>query len=229
MAISLVTSTYQGLGANGGTTGTAIDTSTATLLVVSVSDYEVNPLGTLSDSKSNTWTSLTAYDDAAGLGTARVRLYYAANPTVGTGHTFTYTGSGIYASIGVVAYSGAATTSPLDTGKDSGSAAVGTSLQPGSLTPSEDNCVVVGGFSFDNADTLSINGGFTIHAQAVKSAANWFGGGIASLIQTTAAAANPQWSLTNSTTLATALAVFKSGAAAAPTFVPRESTTYTTF
>jgi hypothetical protein len=42
------------------------------------------------------------------------RLYYAANPTVGSGHTFSYTGASNFSSIFVAAFSGVATSSPFD-------------------------------------------------------------------------------------------------------------------
>ncbi len=78
-------------GVNGGdTTGTPIDTTGANLLIFGVS-YLDGSAPTISDSKSNTWTALTATLPSTS---GDIRIYYAKNPTVGAGHTFSATGTG---------------------------------------------------------------------------------------------------------------------------------------
>jgi hypothetical protein len=92
MAIALVSSLTATPGGSGGTTA-ALDTSGANLLILSVSWYTINTANpsTISDSKGNTWTALTRRNSPSGH--FAHRLWYATNPTVGTGHTFTVTAS----------------------------------------------------------------------------------------------------------------------------------------
>src|SRR6516164_6555384 len=110
MAIALVNHTViTGLGTDGGTSP-AIDTTGATLLVISVGYYAA-ATKTVSDSYSNTWTPLTAQENSGDDGN---RLWYALNPVVGTGHTFTITGSGVYLSACIAAFRGVANVTPFD-------------------------------------------------------------------------------------------------------------------
>lgn len=88
MAFSLIAH-----GANGGTAtvatlASAINTTGANLLVVSVGSQPGSVTApTLTDSKSNTWTLIKAQVGSD----VRTGLYAALNPTVGTGHQFTVT------------------------------------------------------------------------------------------------------------------------------------------
>jgi hypothetical protein len=91
---------------------------------------------TPSDNKSNTWHE-AAYIPGAFSGATKI--YYAFNPTVGSGHTFTANGdlqSGCF-----MAWSGATTTDPLD--QVSAGANSFSPLQPGSVTPSRDGALLV--------------------------------------------------------------------------------------
>lgn len=194
---------------NAGVTTSGIDTTGADLIVVSVSWYIVDtPIGSLtfSDSKSNTWTRLT---DSTGGGVAANVLYYCQSPTVGSGHTFTTNGA--YVSVCVAAFSGS-TSSPFDVQNGSGAAGGAGTIQPGSITPTVDNELVMCGFCGGaGTSPVSIDGGFTkIVEEPVSSS---FGGAIAYLIQTTAAAANPTWTLSASgSSKATRIASFKAAA-----------------
>lgn len=217
MAYSLVTHVEAGGSANGVTTGT-VDTTGATLIVISTSRY--SPAGestTVSDSKGNTWTALTL-SQANGVAN---RLYYCANPTVGSGHTFSTSDTGSYPSIAVLAFTGN-TATPFD--QENGGLAVATSLTIPSVTPTEDNELIVAGISHENntAGSVTINGGFTAYTVAYSSG-NSEGGGIAYLIQTTATAASPTWNITNSAAIAARIATFKAaaggGGASVPVFV----------
>ncbi|MFM2357274.1 MAG: hypothetical protein RJA61_11 [Candidatus Parcubacteria bacterium] len=204
-AFNLIANT--GAGSSGGnnvTTG-AIDTTGANLIVVVVSWYS-GAANTLSDSKGNTWTALTAY----AAGNTQQRIYYAYNPTVGSGHTFTATNSS-YPSIAVSAWSGAAT-SPYDVENGSSGSGI-TSKQPGSVTPSENNELIITGLGFDTSNTLSINSGFTISNQLNYTVGNYMGGAMAYLVQTTSAAVNPTWSWSSSMGVSTGIATFKAASA----------------
>ncbi len=94
---------------------------------------------------------------------------------------------------------------------------VGTTLQPGSVTPSENNELIVTGLGFYPSGVLSVNSSFTISDQVnyVSSAA--MGLGAAYLVQGTAGAVNPTWTdSTTATSLAAVIATFKAAAATDP-------------
>lgn len=206
MAFSLISNVGAGSAIGNDITTAAIDTTGASLLVVCVNDYTVNA-STLSDSKGNTWTGLTAKMST----TAESKLYYCKNPTVGTGHTFTAAGTSIYATINVAAFSGAHLTAPFD--QQNGATTAGaTSLATGSITPSENNELIIAGISNVSA-ARSIDAGFTIANQVNYAAGFHYGGAIAYLIQTTAGAVNPSWSWTGSGEAAAVIASFKVPAA----------------
>src|SRR5215471_5785447 len=156
MAYSLVANIGAGLGVNGGTTG-SINTTGADLIVVNVVGADVSL--SLSDSKGNTYTPLTAQSRNSLIS----QLFYVQAPTVGSGHTFTVSASSIFAAIQVTAWSGSAA-SPFDV--ETGATGVSiTSLQTGSLTPGQDNELLVTGLLFDHSNTVSIDLGFTISDQ----------------------------------------------------------------
>lgn len=205
MAYSLVNHVEAALGVNGGTTG-AIDTTGASFLVLAVGWYVGGTAPSVSDSKSNTWVPLTQQSFG---GVSSSRLYYSIAPTVGSGHTFTASGSSSYSSICVLAFSGSHA-SPYD--QENGSGATSSTIQAGSLTPSEDNCLVVAGVCpSDGSGNISINGGFTEY-DIIWVIGNNEGCGIGYLIQTTAAAANPTWTMDASSAVTATIATFKAAA-----------------
>ena len=204
MTIALVTSAYTAGNTNGSTTP-ACNTTGANLLVVTVSWFTGGGTVTVSDSKSNTnWTQLTKSDR----GFAFECIWYCKNPTVGDGHTFTVASTGGYASIHAVAFSGADTTAPFDKENGSWGSSVSTQ-QTGSITPAEDNEVVVYGCSTDNSkDISSVDVGTLLSHNAHTG--NSFGNSLAYIIQTTAGAINPTFTLSGSSTTPNAvIASFK--------------------
>jgi hypothetical protein len=206
MAFSVVASVSTGSSDSGASVTTAaIDTTGADLIVLAFSFYAGSDF-VMTDSKGNTWTALTPRNN----GSNRQRLFYCVSPTVGSGHTWGYSAATVYPVISVLALAGADTADAFD--QESGNSSAGaTSIQPGSLTPDADNCIVIAGIENQAGTNLSINGGFT----AVKTDAvggNCVCGGIAYLIQTTAAAANPTWSWTTSAEAGTGLATFHAAA-----------------
>jgi hypothetical protein len=207
MAIALVTK-VEAAGASNVTSG-AIDTTGANLLVMVVSSYSGGPAPTVSDSKSNSWTGLTAKSSGFGYS----RIFYSVPSSVGTSHTFTVSGAGVYTWFSAMSFSGAHATTPYDAenGATTGGAE---SLATGSVTPSEDNCLVVAalGSGGTGTYTFSIDGSFSVQDQASYVGGNNMPGASATLIQTTAAAANPSWSWTGSVAAAATIASFKSAA-----------------
>src|SRR6185503_14306386 len=102
--------------------------------------YYINttPNPTISDSKNNTWYSVSSSYYESGDGShAGTRIYYAYNPTVGTNHTFSIAGTTVAGSFVVAAFSGATTADPKDQETGHTGGASGTSDQPGTITPSQ--------------------------------------------------------------------------------------------
>lgn len=212
MAFAFVTSAHK-IGASGGSTTTAIDTTGVDFIAISISWYDAvtaNP--TVSDSKSNTWTALTL--SSCSLADGSERLYYCKNPTVGSGHTFTVAGTSIFAPICVQCFSGGST-AELDQQNTFDYTAGLTSAATGSLTPvADDSLIITGLHTYNATSAIGINGGFTAEIQNYSAGVSQ-GGAIAYLIQTTAAAANPTWSWTSNSFAALSMAVFRPTAAAA--------------
>lgn len=141
-----------------------------------------------------------------------MQIFYAQNPTVGTGHTFTYTSTAKYPSITVTAWSGTATTSVFDV-ENGATATSGTSIATGSVTPTQNDELLIAGLTLQATNTPSIDLSFTI-TDTVQFSANHFLGSHAYKIQTTAAAQNPTWSWGTSTNIVAAIATFKAAVAA---------------
>jgi hypothetical protein len=186
---SPVVSHSEGFGAGTGGTTSAIDTTGADTIFVEVAHQSAL---TPSDSKGNTWDLIRNHDNGFGVQNSLYRLG-SGNATVGTGHTFTGTVVSGPMSIAIMAFAGGATSS-IDDQENSGGGIFGTTIQPGSITPSAANTLLVTGvtFSEDNNEPSSIDGGFTIAASS-GTVAGHFGTGIAYLVQGGAAAANPTW------------------------------------
>jgi hypothetical protein len=209
VAIALVSGASAAAGSAPGidtATTSAVNTTGANLIVIQASNYAVQAAPTITDNKSNTWTALTAQAGSVVRGT----LYYCLNPTVGSGHTFTITSTGGYPSLSILAFSGVATTSAFDV-QNGSTASSSTTVAPGSITPSAANELVITGVGTQSAAVSSVGSGFTIGSTANWSASQ-FGSSLAYLIQTTATAENPTWTMSGSATLSAEIASFKAAA-----------------
>lgn len=199
----------KGNGTNAFTTG-AIDTTGADLLIATWSDVLAGSPPTISDSKGNTWTQAVRYNPVGG---ATSNIYFVWNPTsVGSGHTFTLTGTSQFASLEVMAWSGSQTSStPLDV-TNNNLAFGSTTLQPGSVTPSVAGELVVTHINFgtQGADA-TIDSGFAAAYGDLGSGGVYVGGQVSYLVQSVAAAVNPQWTVGSSTNLYATVATFKAG------------------
>ncbi len=204
MAFSLIAHVASQGGANG-TTSSGIDTSSANLIIICSTDN--NTAGSVSDSKGNTWTSLTAIISGSG---TRTRLHYCLNPIVGTGHTFSFSFASSFAAISVSAWSGANTSSVFDV-ENGANTAGATSLACGSVTPGEDNELLIMGTGDARATTASIDIG-TISDQLILIGGTSFATGMAYQVQTTATTRNPTWSWTGSSRNQAVIATFKASA-----------------
>jgi hypothetical protein len=205
MSISLVAHAVAGSSDNNDVTTPGINTTGANFLVIAVGSFATGAVPIVSDSKSNSWTQLTNYQS----GNIRITMFWSSPTTVGAAHTFTANGTSIFPSICVAAFSGA-TASPFDTqtGNNGGSSI--TSIQPGSLTPAGSNELIITALGQElSAGTFSVDSGFTITDQIGWSSGNYFGTGLAYLVQGSAAAENPTWSWPSSANAASAIAAFK--------------------
>lgn len=215
MAIALIANTIATPGANGGSTS-AIDTTGATLIVVLTAEYLGGIGHSVSDSKGNTWTPLTQQQAGAGL-YSRVRIYYTIPTSVGSGHTFTFSGSGGHPVIMVQAFSGTKSSGAFDAENGASTNSAGT-LSPGSITPSEDNCVVTQLVCNDNLGAMaSIDGSYVVSDSTGAVGGTNVAGTAAYKVQTTATATNPTWTLGGTADAAAAAACFKSDGAAPST------------
>lgn len=177
---------HAGIGGNnlGPITTAAIDTTGADLIVLGGQYYTA--IGTPSDNKGNSWTLGIA--SGTGGGTGGAVLYYCRGGVAGAGHTFSWNGN--YGPLQVLVFSGSAAV-PQDQFNGSPSNA-----QPGSITPSVNNSLVISAAANASASINSIDSGFTLRSDLNLPFVSGpsIGGATAYLIQTVAAAINPTWS-----------------------------------
>lgn len=169
-------------------TSNALDSTGANFLVACVSNFGGASGGGVADSKSNMWNPLTRYIDATGA----VQCFWSKPTSVGSGHTASNTSTS--PTIGFAAFSNVSA-SPFD----SEVGATGISVNPagGSITPSANGGLVISatGFLSSNPPIATVDSGFTlVNLSIAVSATNW-GFGMAYLIQTTAGATNPVWTV----------------------------------
>lgn len=198
-------------GSGAAVTSPTVATTGCSMIVVVVTDYQAVSVGSVSDSRGNTYALVRNANDGA---VARVLIFVYYGTNGGGSQTVTYTGGGTcYPSINVIVVSGSvASSSALDQQNGVGSSAV-TSLSPGSVTPSEDNEIIITGVNFWTGTSPSVNSGFTITNTQAYSVGVSFGGGAAYKIQTTAAAVNPTWSWSTGSSSAALQATFKKASA----------------
>jgi len=182
--------------ASGGPAGTtpAIDSTGATLLVVVVALDAGAGTRTVGDNVGGYGNTYTLAKTVTSVGGGINEIYYCVNPAhVGSGHTFTVASANSYPSIYAAAYSGSAA-SPLDSITNSATISSGTSIQPGSITPSCTNELVIAGLMAE-AGTPTVSGATLRQARATQSGS--FGGALADSIQTSKTAINPIWSFSS--------------------------------
>lgn len=179
-----------------GCTTSAINTTTANLLVAVVSVYQNFP--TFSDNQGNTWTQLTTYST----GQYREKIYYCLNPTVSASHTFSIgTGVTSYASMSVLAFKNV-------TAYQQQSGNTGTSpLSSTPFVPLNNGSLIICGLSTDHATVISASSPFTYYT------IGYVGGqhishGAAYYIQPVAASVSCTWTWNSATAGTAAVAVF---------------------
>lgn len=146
------------------------------------------------DSSGNTWSAGPTLNES---GTGAAAIFYVENATCTNGQSFTSTN--LFADgIAVEAFSGVKTSSSKDQSSilngDDSTGTIGTT----SITPTQANELVVSGLIQSNGmNTLTIDGGFTVTTYQPSVPGQSVSCALAYLIQTTAAAAAPNWTFTN--------------------------------
>ena len=164
----------------------AVDTTGADffVLVIACPDTYTD---TPTDSYGNTWTEITSYSNAE----PKVRTFYStANGGAGAGHTFTAPND-VVGTIFAAAFSGGDQSAPLDV--QNGANAYASSLATGQITPTENDCLIIAGYSVNGsgASPMSIDSGMTEVQEENFVSGTSYGGSISYKIQTTATAINP--------------------------------------
>lgn len=207
------TTARNGGGDSNGFTSSAFDTTGANFIIVSYSSGTTSS-ETLTDSKGNTWTAMTA---STVTGVRQHRFYYAYNAIVGTGHTFTITGTGTYPSLCIAWYSGVQSASdPLDQQATNGQ--VAPSVTAGPITPTVDGCLIATGFHHaDGNNTRALTGGCTMVLDETSTTFGSDNGSYGHLApQAVAAAISANWSTTNTVLTESTIASFKPAGGGSP-------------
>lgn len=183
-----------------------LDTTGANKITLYVSSSDAT--GTITDSKGNTYT-----ERSSNVGSVAERIFDSQDsPTVGSGHTIGITGS-TYPSVAVLAFSGAAS-SAFDQ-QNSGSSSVSTTVSSGSVTPSEDNEIVVSSAHGYANTSMTCDVGTVVESVPFSSGQHWslF---VSYVIQTTAAAVNATFTGSSGLgfAMAACIATFKAAAGA---------------
>lgn len=200
---ALIAHTLVTPGANNGGTSPAIDTTGSTLLVCGTSISHLST-SVVSDSKSNTWIALTRKDTSTS---QTSQIFYCFTPTVGTNHTFTIGPAGGFETMCIATFSGL---TAFDKQSGNVNDGVASTIKPGALTPTAINSLVITAVGMTTlAGAASIDGGFIISDQIPFNSGLYFGTGLAYILQTSIAAADPTWTVPSSTNQAATMAVFK--------------------
>ena len=209
--ITLINASAAAYSTGASVTTAGISTTGATLLVVSVSAYNTaNCTVDTSPSNSGHWA---AAGSGNGNGVGDSNIYYAYNSSgLSTGGSQAATvncsgNGGSYVTAALLAYSGTLISStPLDQKNDSGNASGTTTIQPGSITPTQSGELIVSALSMLNGSFCTV-GTPTMTVEASNFAL--VSGAAADLVQVTAATINPTWTCTAGTYMSSSIASFK--------------------
>ena len=202
MAITLV-SYGDGTGTTASATSSAIDTTGANLLIAVVSGFNAEiDESVFSDNKSNTFFVISHT-----IGTSSGKVFGCFNPTVGTGHTVSYSKSSSYPQVGLYAFSGVDAPNFVFSRNDSATAA--SSVTVGSVEATKNNSLFFLSVTSGNPYTLSsVTGGFTTLTNVGGIAASYMGLHTAYKIQSAAGAENPTATMSGSMHLAATMSTF---------------------
>lgn len=212
-AATLGNHTNVGAAANTNATSAAIDTTGETLLVIvglQVSIVTATTIPTPTDSKGNTWASLTLYTSGAVV--ARVQIWYVCNPTVGTGHTVTITGNPAANTYVFAGFHGGVGGGAGCLVSGSGNGVAGGTQKPGSVTPSAAGDLLITALAGDNHVNVAVTGGLSIFETSTAASA----GRAAWLSAANTSAVDPTWTPWLTTNIVSAIGVFTAGSSTPP-------------
>lgn len=202
------------------TTSAAVDTTGATLLVVCVSKSGATAAGAaISDSNGNTWHALANVANGA----VNTCIFYAYDKSGGplvTSAATTFTiGSPSTSGAICSAYSGTQTGSDPFDQQNSNTAATSTTCPTGSITPTTDGQVVITSMATQVTATapFTLNNSYVVNGfmMGAAGAVQAVGGGY--IVQGSAAATNPTWTVGAAANIAACIASFKAAGAAPAT------------
>jgi hypothetical protein len=185
----------QAVKALGGATSSAITTTTGATLFACFSGGDGGVYAP-SDSKGNSWGSPVVNVTGGG---ARLAIYIVQNATVGSGHTFQFSGAngdtvGLFGEVsGVLAAS-------LDAAATAGGqGAEPFTLNAASSLAQADNTILAFMFPYASGDpiTYQANTGYTIHAQENNNNV-YYGSAVASKVVSSTSAPSVQWDMSTS-------------------------------
>lgn len=133
-----------------GGTSPAVSTVGANLIVVGVSNYQT-PLPTFSDNQGNTYTQIGATISSAAI--VYTRLFFAISPIVNASHTWTTAGATTYSTLGALAFRGSLGSGSYDQTTNNSLSVTATSLATGSITPTQNNEMIVAVLGVNNGGT----------------------------------------------------------------------------
>jgi len=190
----------------------AVDTTGANFIAIWLSSYQLTAENTISDSKGNTWVPLTAIEVS---GATRGRWFYCANPTVGSGHTFSAVSTFptvSYPAIFVLPFSGVHAT-PFDDESAGDQSVNANTLATGQIDPTTAGLLLAGISWYNSVSAVSIDNGFST-PETLLTSSNNIPGGVSYKIQASATAVTPAFSWTTMTPCAAIGAAFKEAAGA---------------
>jgi hypothetical protein len=204
VAVALIDSIkgHAAANADGFTTSESMDSTGATILIGATAEL-IASAGTFSDNKGNTFTPLTQYNTTDRY----VRLWYSFGAnlvSVGSSHTATIAGTDSWPAIAMAAFSGVGDYESQENGNNT---PFGTTVQPGSVTPSDGALLVTAMCRGPHATTNTINSSLTV----IEDTSNTdFGHLKVSLAwkEHTSGAINPTWTSPDSAGLSAAIASF---------------------
>lgn len=164
---------------------------------------------------------LVVRQNNTGDGFGAVSIYVAENATASGSMTWTCTSSNSFTGAVVLGFSGGLASPPADQTSGDWDDDT-TTIQPGSITPTQNAELVVSGIvHFDDNSLPTISGGYSTVYGALYVDGESFGVAAAYQIQTTATATNPTWTYDASSDYSAAIASFKAADVALGKLIPR--------
>lgn len=216
MAITHIFAQGFGFGQNGGTTP-AIDTTGCDFFWAGMEGEIAGSTPTISDSKGNTWHSLTLC--SSGVGFTGAIIFWCVPTSVGTGHTFTFVppqNAGSFPGCFIAGAHGVDQSSPLD--HDAGNP--GFSASSNTWTPGVAGCLVVGHIANFTGNVTAVTSPLTLDVHQPLTGGTNYDGAIAHVIQTTAVSVTATFTGTLSGRQTVAAASFKPAVSATNIPIP---------